>query len=425
MEVFRVLGQQLGEHVDAANGARHGPDWFARLCKRRTYRPNLFDPEFLLKEPDEPDTWCRWCMPREEEFHSTRRRLKKHRNRWAHFDDFPPEDLAAFLADVRKLAISLDLPMSSFLPRLQEHVRYLVDNPDVVLTDEELEELRSQIETLQAENAQLRTQVASYDRWFPRLGVMEIDGDPSASPDSVCLHFMFDGMGHSVRAQRIPGGSGSTGLAEMQFQMGMEIPLGEGDVVSYKQLKGGTCGSLTAIVKRAPKYRVRVSVDVGVDALAALSLYVTGDISEAQADSFLQRPGGPAERWEAFWTGFVEIMGDSQSQCAVVSEAMATGAAVLEVDSAELANQVMEAAQLQDFGDGWILSTPDTPYGSLSSLDRFNYQVATERLTAEAISRGWYADADKHNPDLNRVLVELQWEPVSDIFLPRTSHLAG
>jgi hypothetical protein len=425
MEVFRVLGQQLGEHVNAANRARHGPDWFDRLCKRRTYRPNLYDPEFLLKEPDEPDTWCHWCMPRDPEFHSTRRRLKKHRNRWAHFEDFPPEDLASFLADVRRLATSLDLPMSSFLPRLQEHVRYLVDHPDVVCTDQELEELRSQIETLKEENAKLRTQVAAYDHWFPRLGVINNDSDPNASPDLVCLHFMFDGMEHSVRAQRIPGGSGSTGLAEIQFQMSMEIPLGEGDVVSYKQLQGGTCGSLTAIVTRVPKYRVRVAVDYGPEVLEILAPFIVGQGNFEVAEKLLVQPGGPLTRWNDFWSGFVEIMGEAQSQCAVVSEEMAIGAAVLEVGSAELATQVMEAAQLQDFGDGWILSTPDTPYGSLSSLDRFNYQVASERLTAEAISRGWYADADKRSPDLNRVLGELQWEPVSDIFLPRTANLAG
>jgi len=422
MEVFRLLGQQLGDYVDTNNGQRHGPGWFEDYCRQRKYRPNLYDPEFLLKEPDEPNTWCRWCLPGEPEFHSTRRRLRKHRNRWAHFEDFPPEDLAFFLADVRRIAASLDLPMSGFLPRLQEHVRYLVDHPDVVYTDQQLEELRSQIETLQEENAQLRTQVTSYDQWFPRLGVIDSDSDPTASPDSVRLHFMFDGIGHIVRAQRIPGGSGSTGLAEMQFQMSMEIPLGEGDLVSYKQVEGGTCGSLTAIVKRAPKYRVRVTVDYAPEALRILDPFIIGRGDFDAAEELLAQPGGPLTRWNDFWTGFVEIMGDVQSQCAVVSEEMAIGAAVIEVETAALATEVIEAAQLQDFGDGWILSTPDTPCGSLSSLDRFNYQVATERLTAEAISQGWYVDTDKRTPDLNRVMDELQWEPVSDIFLPRSTN---
>lgn len=500
-EIFRTLGQEFGYFINEKNSQRRGTNWFQEYCSRLSYQPNLYDPEFLLKEPDAPNSWCRWCLPHDRDFHENRRRIKRFRNRWAHFADIHPEELAEFLSNVRKFTAELDLPMSRVLPRLQEHIRYLADNPEIVLSDERLEELKEEINLLKVENDILKNQMSTYTKWFPTLSTYEPHEGAKSSEGSVCLHFRFEGFGHLVKAKVL---SKSEGTAEIQFQLPMGIPLGEGDVVSYKGPPSANCVSMTAIVGRHSAYRIQVSVDYQMnlwlfaqapallsrderfdillgtttlphssrerlknlfahltniprepdkdDMVEMLEEFLTlhlgpdeqlpnhgpneqlinscsscgnahGELGQVEVVEMLWEimslPDGPETRWKKFWTTFPEALGELNSKCAVIDENIIEGTAVLEVSSRDLALSIIESAQLQDHGNAWMLSTPESPMGPLAELARFSYQVGTDRAVAEAIRLGWYLEGTYSEPDLNRVVKELYWEPVSDVFMKR------
>ena len=420
-QILHTLGIEFGKYVDQNNKERRGTDWFQLYCDNVKYVPNLYDPEFLLKEPDSPNSWCRWCLPQDNNFHLTRRRIKNFRNRWAHFEKVQPEDLASFLSDLQQFAVQLGLPMSKFLPRIQEHIRYLVDNPDLVLSDESLKELHDEIHLLKEENSSLKDQLASFDKWFPTLTSFSPESSTNSNETHVCLHFKYDGHGHNVKAQKVKG---STGLAEIQFQLPMEIPLGEGDVVAYKGLPSSYCVSVTAIISRREVFRIQIMIDYGKNGIDFFLLaHLSGHLSEEERAEILDevgsKPDGPFERRSKFLEGFVELLGDLNKKCAVIEDSVLLGSIVVEITSLEHVQPVIEAAQLQDHGDAWLLSSPTSPMGSLSELDRFGYAVGSDRLTAEAIRLGWFVDPDKSMPDLNRVIAEYYWEPVSDLFIKR------
>lgn len=417
--VFMALGQELGSYINAKNTERTGQRWFDDYCKGLKYRPHLYDPEFLLKEPDTPGSCSRWCLPQEPDFHRTRRELKSQRNRWAHFADVPAAELAELLANVRKLARYLNLPLAEVVARVQEHVRFLLDNPGAVLTDDEVRvlqaevnELRLRAEQVESENAELKRQLGAYEsHLLPRLSSFDPDTSGESGATEVCLHFMFDGLGHSVKADRLVD---EPGLAVIRFQLPMDIPLGEGDVVSYTGLDGSICATLTSIVRRQPAFRVGTFVDFGDGVRETIAPLFAG-LQVANAEEIMTAPDGPLDRWNEFWQGFIEVVEIPQERVAIVEENLAFGMAVAELESLEDANSVIEAAELQDHGDAWLLSTPDAPIGPIGNIARFGYRVSTERASAEAIRRGWLMD-EAGSPDLNRVMAELDWDPVTDQF---------
>jgi hypothetical protein len=415
-EIFRILGYELGNYYDQKNRARKGPNWFQEYCNKSKYLPNLHDPEFCLKEPDNSDSWCRWTLPQDRDFHSTRKQVKRFRNRLAHFEEINNEELAKFLADVRKLVSTLNLPMSSILPRIQQHIRFLIENPGLIFNDEAMQKLSNEINFLKKENQQLNTQLSSYEKWFPKLVLIE-DKDlkeSTSDPESVCLHFSFDDERHTVVAKRV---SIDDNLATIEFQLPMGIPLGEGDIVSYKGITGSNCASLTGIVKRAPFYRIQVEINYDLNYDLFHLAKVLDDSNLGSLGGILESPDGPLERWTFFWDQVSRALGTLDAECIVVENSTLRGSAVLQVNSSDLAKQVIKLVCQQENGDGWLLSDPSTPIGPVFKLDRFSYAVYTERIIAEAVRQGWYVDSNNQIPDLNRVLEDLEWDPIQDVFV--------
>lgn len=430
-----TLGRHLGERYDRVNTAKFGAEWFEAVCAREEFQVNLYDPEWALKAPYKHRQYCAHCVPRELE--GSRRRLSKLRNYWAHHSAQLETDLNDLIDEMYEFGSKMRFQFAEGLKPLGEHVAKLVNDQSLVVDDPVINELREavRIRDQRIRDQEQQIELLKAEMLPEKVSIAEESHSFKGDPNLVCLHLGFNGSEHSFRAERLPD---QINVARLHYDLKRGVPLLEGDLIRFKPWQGGTCASVTSVQQRAQRWVLEAHLFGHAELVA---LYLAYEQSRSEAVVAGGRRKFEEEKMAApmvelanslndtFWQTWMNELGeDSGSRHGFVdiaSELLSLGSYFIEIASEAQAIEVLELFEVSEaltsLGTlAWSHHPDDV--GTLDRLEGFYFAVDFGLARREALLRGWMVDnAGVAVADLNRVVAELNWDPVSGEFFDRSN----